>query len=121
MRAQLLFRDIEELLKVGEVIDIDVAGLVHLLQEVGAQIGGELVARRLNSRRRFPEREAAFGAKVEGALDLDFPLDDGQRRLVGLSILRGESRQGIIGPAVFEHAGVHGIAVIRNSDLGVLF
>jgi hypothetical protein len=75
----------------------------------------------LNSRRRFPEREAAFGAKVEGALDLYLPLDDGQRHLVRLSILRGESRQIIIGPAVFERAGVNGIAVIRNSDLGILF
>ena len=121
MPAQLLFGDIEELPQVGEVIHIDAPGLVHLFEQPGAQIGCELVVRRLNSRRRFPEGKTAFGAKVEGALDLDFLLDDGQRRLVRLSILRGERRQGIIGPALFEGAGVHGIAVIRNSDLGILF
>ena len=120
MAAHLILGDVEQLPQIGELLHFDGAVFFHFLQQLRAQIGGEPVARRMDARRQFAQREASFGAQIQAALDFDIPFDDRKGHFMAAAVFGREGRQRIGGPCVFEDGGVYGVAIVRESHLRIL-
>jgi hypothetical protein len=70
--------------------------------------------------RQFAQREAAFGAQIKAALDINIPFDDRKGYFMAAAVFGREGGQRIGGPCVFEDGGVYDVAIIRESYLRIL-
>jgi hypothetical protein len=120
MAAHLILGDIEQLPQISELLHFDGAVFFHFLQQLRAQIGGEPIARRVDARWQFAQRDASFGAQIEAALDFDIPFDDREGHFMSAAVFGREYRQRIVGPCVFEDRGVDGLTIVGEPHLRIL-